>query len=170
MRSPARIAALLSLLLFVACAGSERKAQREPVKLDLSIIASSGVNPDDQKRAAPIVVRIYELKNADAFNQADFYSLQDKDKTVLNDDLVQRDQFQLRPGEQKAIRREADQSTNTLGVLAAYRDLPNAVWRATWPLPPAVSAAWYRRAPRLKLVVDLDASAINITDASSKNK
>ncbi|SAK49534.1 lipoprotein [Caballeronia pedi] len=170
MRSPARIAALISLLLLTACAGSERTPQREPVKLDVSVIASSGVNPDDQKRAAPIVVRIYELKNADAFNQSDFYSLQDKDKDVLNDDLVQRDQFQLRPGDQKSIRRDANQATTMIGVLAAYRDLPNAVWRATWPLPPAPSAAWYRFAPKLKLVIDLDASAIKITDAAPKNK
>src|SRR5262249_50174025 len=92
MQPSASIAALLTLLLFAGCAGSERKTPREPVKLDISIIASSGVNPDDQKRPAPIVVRIYELKNADALNQADFYSLQDKDKTVLNDDLIQRDQ------------------------------------------------------------------------------
>jgi type VI secretion system protein VasD len=170
MQPSASIAALLTLLLFAGCAGSERKTPREPVKLDISIIASSGVNPDDQKRPAPIVVRVYELKNADALNQADFYSLLDKDKTVLNDDLIQRDQFQLRPGEQTVIRREADQATTVLGVIAAYRDLPNSVWRATWPLPPAISAAWYRRAPKLKLVVDLEASAINITDASLKNK
>ncbi|SAK88490.1 lipoprotein [Caballeronia calidae] len=169
MRSPARIAALTFLLLLAACAGSDSKPQREPVKLDMSIVASSGVNPDDQKRAAPIVVRVYELKDADAFNQADFYSLQDKDKTVLNDDLVQRDQFQLRPGEQKSIRRSTNSAASVLGVLAAYRDLPNSVWRATWPLP-STTAAWYRRAPKLTLVVDLDASAIKITDPALKNK
>jgi type VI secretion system protein VasD len=125
------IACVLSL---AGCTSNSSNVAHEPVRLDLSIKASSGVNPDDEKRPAPIVVRIYELKNADAFNSADFFSLQDKDKAVLADDLVARDQFQLRPGEEKTIHRNANQATTTLGVIAGYRDLPNSVWRATWTL------------------------------------
>lgn len=165
MRPFTHVVALVCVLGLSACASSDPKAVHEPVKLDLTVTASSSVNPDDQKRAAPIIVRIYELKNADAFNAADFFSLQDKDKTVIADDLVARDQFQLRPGENRAIRRNADQATTTLGVIAAYRDLPNSVWRATWTLPPAPPAGWYRFAPKLKLTINLDTSAIRITDA-----
>jgi len=165
-----RAAAMACVLGLAACATDPSSSALEPIRLDLSIAASSGVNPDDEKRAAPIVVRIYELKNADAFNSADFFSLQEKDKAMLADDLVVREQFQLRPGEEKAIRRNANQATTTLGVIAAYRDLPNSVWRATWTLPPSPSAAWYHRGPKVKLTIDLDANAIKITDAQPKNK
>ncbi|ALL64989.1 Type VI secretion lipoprotein/VasD [Paraburkholderia caribensis MBA4] len=170
MRPSSRVIAFACVLGPVACASNDPKAVHEPVKMDLTVTASSSVNPDDQKRAAPIVVRFYELKNADAFNAADFFSLQDKDKTVLADDLVVREQVQLRPGESKHIQRHAEQATTTLGVIAAYRDLPNSVWRATWSLPPAPPAAWYRLAPKLKLTVNLDTSAIRITDAQQQNK
>ncbi|WP_322047513.1 type VI secretion system lipoprotein TssJ [Paraburkholderia sp. J67] len=163
------IVCLLALVL-TACASDTSKVAHEPVKLDLSIKASSGVNPDEQQRAAPIIVRVYELKNADAFTSADFFSLQEKDKVVLADDLVLRDQFQLRPGEQKIIQRNADQATTTLGVIAAYRDLPNSVWRATWTLPPSPTAAWYHRGPKVKLTINLDANAIRITDAQPNSK
>jgi type VI secretion system protein VasD len=141
----------------------------EPLRLDLSVNASASVNPDDRKRPAPILVRIYELKNADAFNQADFYSLQDQDKTVLADDLVARDQFLLRPGESKFLARFANSASTTLGVIAAYRDLPNSVWRATWPLPATAKAAWYRRVPKLKLIVDVGAESITLHDAETQN-
>jgi type VI secretion system protein VasD len=165
-----RVAATVCVLGLAACTSDSAKVIREPVRLDLSIAASSGVNPDDQKRAAPIVVRVYELRNADAFNSADFFSLQDKDKAALADDLVARDQFQLRPGEQKAIQRHADEATTTLGVIAAYRDLPNSVWRATWSLPPAPSATWYHRGPKVQLTINLDANAIRIVDAQQNSK
>ncbi|MDR5767873.1 MULTISPECIES: type VI secretion system lipoprotein TssJ [unclassified Caballeronia] len=157
-------------LMLAACTGNAPLPPVEPLKLTLSINASSSVNLDDRKRPAPILVRVYELKNADAFNQADFYSLQDKDKTVLADDLAARDQFLLRPGESKTVVRNANDASTTLGVIAGYRDLPNAVWRATWPLPARPSAAWYRRAPRLKLTVDVDSNSISIIDAESRNK
>lgn len=165
------LVAFICTLGIAACASSDPNPVHEPVKMTLTVNATSGVNPDDQKRAAPIIVRVYELKDASAFNEADFFSLQDKDKAALADDLVVRDQFQMRPGETKTIKREAQQATTVLGVIAAYRDLPNSVWRATWPMPLAPTAAWYRVfSPKLKLTINLDANAIRIVDELAEPK
>ena len=159
------VAAVALALVLAACASGDPKP-REPLRLDLTVNAAATVNPDGQKRAAPIIVRVYELKTDGAFNAADFFTLQDRDKTVLADDLVKRDQFQLRPGEHVTITRTADPSTTTLGILAAYRDLPNSVWRAVYALPVTPDKAWYRfPAPKLKLTITLDANAIKVTDA-----
>lgn len=156
------------VLLLAACASSDPKPH-EPLRLDLTVSAATAVNPDDQGRPAPIVVRVYELKTDNAFKAADYFSLQDKDKTVLADDLVKRDEFQLRPGEHQTIRRVADANTTTLGVLAEYRDLPHAVWRAVYPLPATPEKAWYRfSSPKLNLTINLDAGAIRITDNTQK--
>lgn len=151
-------------LVLAACASGDPKP-KEALRLDLTVNAATTVNPDEQKRAAPIVVRIYELKTDGAFNAADFFTLQDKDKTALADDLVKRDQFQLRPGEHVTITRAADPATTTLGILAAYRDLPNAVWRAVYAIPTTSDKAWYRLStPKLKLSITLDANAIKVTE------
>lgn len=156
------------VLLLAACASSDPKPH-EPLRLDLTVNAATTVNPDDQGRAAPIVVRVYELKTDNTFKAADYFSLQDKDKTVLADDLVKRDAFQLRPGERQTIRRIADANTTTLGVLAEYRDLPHAVWRAVYPFPATPEKAWYRfSSPKLNLTINLDAGAIRITDNTQK--
>ncbi|MFM0628690.1 type VI secretion system lipoprotein TssJ [Paraburkholderia xenovorans] len=164
MRLFINVVALAFACALIACVSSDPKTAKEPVKLELSVVASAGVNPDDQKRAAPIVVRIYELKTDGVFNSADFFSLQDKDKTALADDLVTRQQFQLRPGESKSIKTRADPATTSVGILAAYRDLPNSVWRAVYPLPEAPAAAWYRASPKLKLTINLEPNAIKITE------
>jgi type VI secretion system protein VasD len=168
---PSAVAALACTLGLAACASSDPNKPHEPVAMTLTLKTASGVNPDDQKRAAPIIVRLYELKDATAFNDADFFSLQDKDKTVLTDDLVMREQFQMRPGDSRIIKRDAQQATKVIGVLAAYRDLPNSVWRATWPLPATPDAAWYRvLSTKLKLTIDLDANAIRIVDEQAEKQ
>lgn len=160
----AAVTAIAPALMLAACANPSPKP-REPLNLDLTLSAAATVNPDEQQRAAPIVVRLYELKTDGAFNAADFYTLQDKDKTVLSDDLVKRDQFQLRPGEHLTIRRAADPASTKLGVLAAYRDLPNAVWRAVYTLPFTPDQAWYRvSTPKLKLIITLDTHSIKLTE------
>jgi type VI secretion system protein VasD len=48
---------------------------REQTRLDITITAEAGVNPDDKGRAAPIMVRIYELKSEGTFESADYFSL-----------------------------------------------------------------------------------------------
>jgi type VI secretion system protein VasD len=163
MRSPIPVLAMVCALGFAAC-GRIPTPTNDPVKLSLTITASSDVNPDEQKRAAPIVVQLYELKYAGTFEESDYFSLQDKDKTVLGDDLVSRERFQLRPGESRSIAHEANPATTVLGIIAAYRDLPNSVWRATWPLPATQASAWYRQPPTLTLKIDLNTNSIVISD------
>lgn len=164
MRPITPVSVLASALVFAACA-SGTPTPKEAAWLDLSVNAAPTVNPDDRNRAAPIVVSLYELKTDGAFNAADYFTLQDKDKAVLADDLVTREQFQLRPGEHRTIRRKADPQATALGIVAAYRDLPNSVWRAVYPLPPVRNAAWYRfSSPKLKLTIDLDTHAIRVTE------
>ncbi|AJY40134.1 type VI secretion system lipoprotein TssJ [Burkholderia humptydooensis] len=162
---PTTIATALAFALACAACASGAARPKEPVRLDLAVNAALTVNPDDRSRPAPIVVSVYELKTDGAFNAADFFTLQDKDKTVLADDLLARERFQLRPGERRTIRRNADPAAGALGVVAAYRDLPNSVWRAVYPLPAARDAAWYRlSSPKLRLTIDLDTHAIRITE------
>lgn len=155
------------VVMLGACASNsaDPRTSKEPTRLDLSIAAAKDVNPDDKGRAAPIVVRVYELKNDGVFKLEDFFSLQDKDKTVLADDLTARDEILLRPGDTKTIRRKSDPATTVIGILAAYRDLPNTVWRATYELPPAPATAWYRSGNKIKLNIDLGANAIKITES-----
>jgi hypothetical protein len=47
-----------------------------------------GVNPDDKGRAAPILVRVYELKSEGTFESADYFSLNANDKAAIGSDLL----------------------------------------------------------------------------------
>ncbi|MET3109127.1 type VI secretion system protein VasD [Oxalobacteraceae bacterium GrIS 2.11] len=134
------MALVLSLLALTAMAQQDK----EPTKLVLTVCADANVNPDDAGRAAPIKVRIYELKDSASFSDADYFSLDNSDKVILNSDLLAKDEYILRPTESQKIERKSNPQTTAIGILAGYRDLPNSTWRTVFKLPAASEAAWYR--------------------------
>lgn len=139
---------------------------REQTKLDITITAEGGVNPDDKGRAAPILVRIYELKSEGVFESADYFSLYSNDKALIGSDLLVRDEFILRPGDVRTIRRKSHPDLAAIGVVAGYRDLAQADWRAVQKIDLAPEVAWYRSvlpANKVRLQVDLQAKGIQLT-------
>lgn len=161
--------AVLGLCVSVSACSSWAPPAKEPIGLRLQVKAADDVNPDEQGRAAPIMVRIYELKSATAFEQADFFSLQNASKKTLGEDVLATDEYILRPGEKQDMTRKSNPATTAIGVLAGYRDLGKSVWRAVYKLPPAPDAAWYRAVlpehkARLKIDLGRQAAAIQSED------
>jgi len=103
-------------------------------KLDLSLQGSDRLNPDLNDRPSPIVIRLLELKHPVAFENADFFSLYQRPKEALSPDLVIQEELELRPGEQRDLKLFVQEGSRYVGVLAAYRDLPESSWRFVIPL------------------------------------
>lgn len=107
-----------------------------PATLSTTVLASAQVNPDARRRPSPVVVRVFELKAPTLFEQADFVSLFEKDQAVLAAEMVSREEFVLRPGESKPINKPLSPDTKFIGVMAAFRELERARWRAVVPVVP----------------------------------
>lgn len=156
------------LLLGLLCASAVHAQEvKEQTKLQFSIEASAGVNPDGSLRPSPIKVRIYELKDAASFAEADYFSLDTSDKVALAADMLARDEFILRPGESRTLERKSNVQTTAIGVLAGYRDLPNATWRAVYKLKEAPTASWMRAllpANRAELLIQLQPQGIALSE------
>jgi type VI secretion system protein VasD len=129
-RSLTRMAVTMGVLAVAACA-SPPPPPPPPVVSDiqLQVLAGADVNPDARRRASPVTVRIYALKSAAPFEAADFFSLFDKDTATLGAELVQREEFLMRPGDQKALPMKFGPEVKAIGVMVAYRDLERARWR-----------------------------------------
>ena len=125
-------------LVVAGCAAGPRVS--EPTTLVIRLQAAADVNPDLRGRATPLDVRLFELRSASAFETADFFALYDRDQSALAADLLAREQVVVQPGESRSINRQAKPETRFLGVLAAYRDLERAVWRASVPVAPPAEA------------------------------
>lgn len=138
-------AVMLSVLLSGWPMQSARAQEaKEKTRLVMDIEASAGTNPDASLRPSPIKVRIYELKDAGTFVEADYFNLETADKVTLAADMLSRDEFILRPGEKRRIDRKSHAQTTAIGVIAGYRDLPNTVWRVTHKLKEAPDVSWMR--------------------------
>ena len=105
-----------------------------PAVLNAKVVASAQVNPDARKRPSPVVVRVFELKSSTLFEQADFVSLFEKEQAVLGPELISREEFVLRPGETKPLTKPLSPDTKFIGVMAAFRELESARWRAVVPV------------------------------------
>ena len=128
-----RIGCAALLLGLVACASPPKPPP--PTIIQVSLDAQANVNPDARGRPSPVVVRFYELKTPANFNAADFFSLFDRDKETLAADMLSRDEFQLMPGDKKQFQRPTQPDTRFVGVVAAFRDLERAQWRAISAVP-----------------------------------
>ena len=102
----------------------------KPTQVAATIQASDRVNPSSSQRPSPLLLRVYELKTAAAFNAADFMSLYQRDKAELGADLVAKEEFVLAPGESKNFAKTLAPDTRFLGVVAAFRDVEHARWRS----------------------------------------
>jgi type VI secretion system protein VasD len=123
--------AFLVIASLVACSSSPPK----PAKALLTAVAQNDVNPDAQGRASPIVVRVYQLRDDSKFAGADFFALFDDDQKLLGNDSLAREEIELTPGERRELAFGVQPDAKFVGVMAAYRDIRNAQWRALEPVP-----------------------------------
>ncbi len=117
------------LLLGAGCSSTPKVAS-----LAGSIQASADLNPSVSQRPSPLLLRVYELKSAAGFNQADFMALYQSDTATLGADLVSREEFILQPGETRPYNKQLGPDTRILAVFAGFRNLEKARWRVAVPV------------------------------------
>lgn len=136
---------LLALSLLAGC--SSVSPFSSLTKVDLTLTASDEVNLDLHGRPSPVVVQLLELRHPVAFENADFFSLYGRAEQTLSKDWVSSEEWELRPGEQLALKLSVKPHSRYVGVLVAYRDLPHVQWRLVLPVTP-------QRLTRAELVLD----------------
>ena len=132
MRSAWPTTCALLVLMSASC------ATKPPPSTEVTgmLQAAANVNPSTSKRPSPLLVRVYELKSATAFNNADFVSLYQRDQAELGAEMIGREEVILNPGDSRPINKLTAPETRFVGVFAAYRDLDHAKWRSVVAIQP----------------------------------
>lgn len=148
---------LALILLLSGCGAKELVFGDGATRINTRIVASESVNPDIEGRASPVVVRAYLLRDPTAFQDADFFALYQNEAGTLGQDLVERFEFQLEPGEtlDREFQFEDTSQVTHLGLIAAFRDLDEAQWRQVYA--PDLGE-------RNRLTVTLDTVSIKLAD------
>lgn len=136
LANPVVLAAVVSVLtaaLLGACAGTKTIP---PTVLELNIDAAAYLNPNIDEEAAPVALRIYELRASGTFTDSDFFALFDQDQAILGADLVAREELRFLPRESRTITKTLHPDTRYIGIVAAYRNIDEVSWRKAVPVQP----------------------------------
>lgn len=122
-----RLARLLLLLTLAGC--SALSPYSTQTRLDITLRADHQLNPDLNGRPSPVVLKLLELRRPVTFQSMDFFSLYQRTDHVMEQDFVASEEFELRPGESIALKLKLEEGSRYVGLLAAYRNLPETRWR-----------------------------------------
>lgn len=142
--------------LLTACASKPP----EDVVLKGTLQAVATVNPDGQGRPSPLVIKIFQLKADSKFELADFFALFDNAEGTLGADMLAVEDVMLSPGDLKPYEGAFDPETRFIGVIAAYRDINQAKWKAIVPMPERNITNFLRRGA---LTIRADSLAVSVS-------
>lgn len=120
----------------VATATPTARIEKAVRTLHMSLQAERVLNTDKSQGSASLALRVYVLRDADAFQRASFDSLYDNDETILGAALLRRETLHLRPGETRELSVALSDDARVVAVFAAYRELERSQWRSVLVLPP----------------------------------
>lgn len=143
------------LLLAVALLIAQPDAHAaKTIKVKAALTAAEDLNPDWKGRPSPVNIIVFQLASADAFNNADFFSLFEPEAAVLGGDVLARTQILLQPGEVREWVADFEKETRFVGVIAAFRDIENAQWRSIVELPRKGFIGRFFKKNKLRITVD----------------
>ena len=123
----------MAVVALFALSGCQKEVP--PTRFEASLVAAADLNPTVDGRPAPLLVRLYPLRASGAFDGADFFAVYEKADMLLAADVTApAEEVNMLPGQTKAVALKLSDDTRFVGVLAAYRHVENAVWRAVIPI------------------------------------
>jgi type VI secretion system protein VasD len=112
--------------------------------MNLDFVSRSSSNTSGAGQSLSTVVRIYQLKSPQAFDQLDYAQLQTNDMDALKADLLGSTDLVLRPNANASISEPMSDDAEFVGIVAFFRDdgrdskwklvLPKKQWKKTDPV------------------------------------
>ncbi|MFD0739817.1 type VI secretion system lipoprotein TssJ [Lysobacter koreensis] len=110
--------------------GLKGQAPREQA-VPLRLYAGDNLNAGKDKRGLALVVRVYQLRGAQRFEQAPFEAFLDEasEKAALGDDLIKATEILLMPGQRHELAETVAAEGSHLGAVALFRAPVANRWR-----------------------------------------
>lgn len=108
----------------------------EPTRVMIEFQASGDINPNAEGRASPLVLWIYQLKSYPVFMRADFFSIYDKEKETLADQVTGKQEIILKPNEKRTVLFEPAADTRAIGIMGLFIQSGRARWKTISEIQP----------------------------------
>ena len=129
-------ALLLLLLTMIFLSGCQAVYATFPPSTKLHFRVAADINPDAEGRPSPVIIKVYELASKTVFENQDFFALYDNPEAILRTDLLKKDELVFEPGQRSEYKMTLQPATKAVAVVAAYRDIEGARWRAVVDVKP----------------------------------
>lgn len=132
--------------LLIGCGSATRDVR-------VALVSTKSLNAIEAGSGLPVMVRIYQLRDRDKFENASFKSLWKKDREFLGDDLVSRKDLTLHPDSEILVDLavEVKKGADYLGIMALFRNPEGNSWRKV--LSSDISGIPLRT-PKVRLILD----------------
>lgn len=111
----------------------------KPSTAQITIYADKDANKSEYGDA-PIDVWVFQLKDPDEFNNADYFSLLENPKSLLETSYIRHIKKQVKPGESTVITLfKLTEDTGFIGAVAAYSKMDNVTWKTVEKVKPTGS-------------------------------
>jgi len=148
-------AILVALLGATALGCSEAPPPPPPPGIvDLTVSAAPNINPDQTGRPSPVALTVFQLSATAGLEAADFFQL--GDGKLLGRDVRAQDSISITPGEQRELTRPLQEGAEYVAVVAAFRAIDRAKWKAFVQVPPHGTTRVHARIDGIKVVLDTD--------------
>ncbi|WP_302272581.1 MULTISPECIES: type VI secretion system lipoprotein TssJ [Paraburkholderia] len=129
--------------------------------MNVDLVSRSSLNPNGGGQSLSTVVRIYQLKTPQTFQQLGYTQLQTNDIEALKADLLATTDVVLRPDASASLSEPMNSDAEYVGVVAFFR---NAGKDSTWKL--VVPKKMWKKTDPVKIVVQ--GSALQLVGATAE--
>ena len=95
----------------------------------LNVVAANNLNLNALEEPLPVVIRIYQLTDAQRFRTATFEELWKSDKSILAGSLLTVEERIVNPSQQLNVEFEQADNARYIGVFALFRNRSQQQWR-----------------------------------------
>lgn len=141
------------MLLLSGCSYLKFGDNASLLQVVVNIEAAANINPNVDGLASPLEIRIYQLQDSEAFNQAGFIDLYNDDQGVLKADLLsKRNLDSVLPNEKRQIVLPLISGTQFVAVVAAFANYREAKNKAILMVQPG-----------MPIIIDAQIDGINVS-------
>ena len=129
-------------------------------KMNLDLISRASLNASGAGQSLSTVMRIYQLKTPEAFQQLDYAQLQTNDLDALKADLLATKDVVLRPDASASISEPMNSEAEYVGVVAFFRSAgKDSTWKLVVP-----KKQWKKTDP---VKIEVQGNTLQLVDAIS---
>lgn len=120
-------------------------------QMELGLSSAADLNMNNADESLPVVVNIYQLTDAKAFEKATFNELWKDDQGILGNSLLHKESLILDPATEQEVRSDRSPEARFVAVMAAFNNQSDSSWRVVKEIKR--SFLWIKRSSHVNVLL-----------------